>query len=480
MKNFSFYSFKFYSIISLLVLSCGPDPGPPLGDNRASAYSNEVAQKWNELFILIDKDAVGFRPAPSANYYAYISYAAYETVVPGMPSFRSLQSLFPNELTLPKSDPKKFIHWPTALNSCYYYMYKNLFANTQYRSLGGQVSNSKVQLMIEENNNFFKQKFAQEIEVSDFDNSEFWGESVAKAVFAWAKRDPIAFEANLNPSNNDPTKPGYIDWSKYNINNAIPGRWQLTNDNIDGGYFIIWGHSRTFTISEAQKLTPPPKAYNNAQNSDYYAQQLEVYNSTHVSAPFDRKEMGQLWNGDIVTEQNSPTGSIVFLLNNLFILEKTNLEKSIEAMAKIGFVLNDATVSAFHSKWTYKIESPENFIKREIDPKWEPLLNDRFSSIVGITPSYPSYPSAHSMLWSGCAVILTDLFGANYNISINRIIKNAPPFTRAIEFPSFFDVGHEASISQLYLGINARYELEVGENAGRKISKSVLALPWKK
>jgi hypothetical protein len=49
-----------------------------------------------------------------------------------------------------------------------------------------------------------------------------------------------------------------------------------------------------------------------------------------------------------------------------------------------------AVADAFISCWRVKFEQPSppvTYIKRHIDPKWEPLL---------ITPPFPEYPSGHS------------------------------------------------------------------------------------
>jgi hypothetical protein len=59
--------------------------------NTAASFDYKVVHSWNELFLNIDKDALGFRPGPGPRALAYMSIAAYEVCVPGMPKYNSLK-----------------------------------------------------------------------------------------------------------------------------------------------------------------------------------------------------------------------------------------------------------------------------------------------------------------------------------------------------------------------------------------------------
>lgn len=67
--------------------------------------------------------------------------------------------------------------------------------------------------MIENLNTKNETEYAAEINSVVFNNSKAWGQSVASAVQAWAKTD-LGYEGELNPLNNDPSKPMYYDFKK--------------------------------------------------------------------------------------------------------------------------------------------------------------------------------------------------------------------------------------------------------------------------
>ena len=74
------------------------------GQTPACAYGNQVFLKWNEVFLEIDRYALGFRPSPGPRSLAYMGLSAYESVVHTMPRFNSLRSQL-SGLNLPITSP---------------------------------------------------------------------------------------------------------------------------------------------------------------------------------------------------------------------------------------------------------------------------------------------------------------------------------------------------------------------------------------
>ncbi len=72
--------------------------------------------------------------------------------------------------------------------------------------------------------------------------------------------------------------------------------------------------------------------------------------------------------------------------------------KSAETMALLGIGLADSFIGCWHSKFEYDLLRPVTYIRRVIDPAFEPLL---------ITPPFPEYPSGHSTQSGAAAQILT-------------------------------------------------------------------------
>ncbi len=109
-----------------------------------------------------------------------------------------------------------------------------------------------------------------------------------------------------------------------------------------------------------------------------------------------------------------------------------------------------------------------SYIRRVIDPKWDPFL---------ITPPFPEYPSGHSTQSAAAATVMTNLFGEDFAFldATDRTDGLAP---RA--FPSFSAAASEAAISRLYGGIHFRAAIERGLVQGRCIGDYVNALHTKR
>jgi len=62
-------------------------------DNRPGAadFDSQVANDFMDLSIKITKETAGFSPPVAARAYGYLGLALYESVVPGMPDYNSLQ-----------------------------------------------------------------------------------------------------------------------------------------------------------------------------------------------------------------------------------------------------------------------------------------------------------------------------------------------------------------------------------------------------
>ena len=81
------------------------------------------------------------------------------------------------------------------------------------------------------------------------------------------------------------------------------------------------------------------------------------------------------------------------------------LDKSVDVLTRLGVAEADAFIGCWHAKYQYDLLRPITYIRRVIDPKWEPLLN---------TPPFPEYPSGHSTQSGAAAAVLTNLFGENF------------------------------------------------------------------
>lgn len=482
---------NFYKIVLLafvlFVASCKNDNGieTPLEETKfVKDYDHSVIYEWNELFMLIDKDALGYRPLPGPRAQAYLGLSAYETAVPGMPSFNSLKAQWGNQLQIPNFEPTKKIHWPTAINASYGYLMERFFFKTKFVEGAGHLTNTEAQRKIDALQNVLESKYKSEInDATIFNDSRAWGESVAAAVWKWAITDPYGHESDLNPLNNDKTKEFVYDWKSKSLDangKQIPGKWVPTNDNPDGGMFPFGGRFRTFATTESQKVCPPPVPFSESTSSRFYAEALNVYNSSNSNMSYEQRWIAEFWSDDIFGQTFSPPTRLVAIMDQILVKEKSDLEKAVEAAAKLGLALNDFGVSCWHSKYLYNLERPEHYIKRLIDKNWEPILVNTVNNVSGITPSFPAYPSGHSTFGGGGGVILAHLFGQNYEFT-DLCHKGRSEFIGTPRtFGSFEDAGLENALSRVPLGVHFQMDCFAGVDLGKGVARRVIALPWKK
>lgn len=459
------------------------NPIEPEEKVQVADFNHDVIWEWNEMYLQIDKDALGYRPNPSPRVLAYLGLSAYETAVPGMGSFKSLKGQFGPELNLPELPVAQKIHWPTAINASYGFLMKKFFANTKFIGGFGHLTNADAQRLIEALEQGLEAKYKSDLaDLTVLADSKAWGQSVSKAIWNWAITDPYGQDSDLNPFSNDPSKPEFYNWktkSQDSNGKLIPGKWRPTNDNPDGGLFPFGGRFRTFATSESQKLCVAPLPYSESKTSPFYAQALEVYSLSNADMPYEDRWVSEFWSDDIEGQTFSPPARIIAILDEILVTEKSTLEKAIESVAKLGLGLNDFAVNSWHSKYVYNVERPETYIQRVIDPNWETLLKNTLTGKSGLTPSFPSYPSGHSTFAGGSAVILSDLFGTNYNFT-DLCHKGRFEFIGTPRnFNSLEDAMFENAFSRITLGVHYRMDCAAGFTLGQQTARRVLKLPWK-
>jgi hypothetical protein len=486
--NFKFLRLIIPLSLVLFFVSCEKnnqdEPTNVVSNDLVADFDYSTVWEWTELFILIDKDAMGYRPCPGPRALAYLGLSAYETAVPGMPEYNSLKNQWGSELKIPAFTEGQKIHWPTAINASYGYLMKKFFFKTNFVPGVGHLTNAETARLIDATYNGLNAKYQAKINNNVvFNDSKAWGEKVATAVWAWAVTDAYGNEADLNPLNNDPSKEFYYNWKSKSMDatgKIIPGKWYPTNDNPDGGMFPFGGRMRTFATSEAQKLCPPPLPYSESKTSPYYAQALEVYTLSNPNMKYEDRWVSEFWSDDIFGQTFGPPARLFAIMDQVMAAEKSTLQTAVEGAAKLGLASNDFGVACWHSKYVYDVERPENYIKRLIDPNWEPILVNTVTGVKGITPPFPAYPSGHSTFGGGGGVILADLFGQNHEFT-DLCHKDRTEFLGIPRtYGSFEDAGYENALSRVTLGVHFRMDCLAGVALGQSISRRVLKLPWKK
>ncbi len=442
----------------------------------AREFDSEVFLRWNDAFVQIDRYADGYRPAPGPHALGYMGFAAYEAIVPAMPDYNSLARLYP-DLKMPRFDESLEYHWPAVVNEVYVYLMRRLFfymENSHPNEYG----------LIDRTYRTLHAKYEAETTPEILERSVLRGREVAKAFYEWESTDEAAHNAFLNP------RPPY--------NAPVgPGFWAPTVPDFSAGLFPYWGRVRTFAIRKEEQIARPHIPYSEHPLSLFYNQALEVYLtvkniSENGPGAYEQRWLGEFWSDDITGLTFSPATRLIAVANQVVEQERLNLEQAAELYAKLGMALKDCSVTIWESKYVYNLERPVSYIRRVVAQhhpdaaNWLPILNDPVSGFVGVTPSFPAYPSGHAGFGGAGGKILSSMFEFNDRYPgtyvftdrchMHRSEFNGTPRTLA----SFKDLAYEDAYSRIPLGVHFRMDLDEGVRLGELAAQRILELPWKK
>ena len=447
--------FLLLGLLLTFLASCQRTGNEAVTPAPSSALESTVAVRWMDTYLAIDRYAPGYRPPVAARTLAYLSLAAYETLAPVSDTYQSVAPNFAG-LKLPTFDRQQAFQADAAINATYYTLMKAYFPHVSedYRQL------------IEANYQQIDSQFAA-VDTVTLARSKQFGTAIANAVFAYSKTDAIGHEAYLHTQSAEYTPP------------SSPGLWQPTLPNYERAVLPYWGKARTFVATEADKVARKPLPYNTTVTSPMYAQALEVYTTT-TPLSRDNRWIGEFWSDDISTLTMGTAARWIEIAQEVIRHENVNLEKAVYTYAKIGLAMNDAGVACWNSKYLYNVERPVSYIRRTISPTWTTKLNDPIRNVPGITPAFPSYPSGHSGFGGAAAVVLADIYGANYAMT-DRCHEGRTEFLgMPRSFNSFDEMATENAYSRILLGVHFRMDCEEGLRMGYSIGHKVNALAWKK
>jgi hypothetical protein len=439
---------------------------------KVADYDHKVVWDWNEMLLQVERYAAGYRPGPISASVAYLNLASYEAVIAGMPDYNSMASRYAG-LNVPQINLSQEYHWPTVVNKVNEVLMTRMFpkeGNTGGNSIkeNYNINVDKVRELYLRNEAKYKTEASDEVIL----RSRTHGEAVALAFWDWFKTDVNAFEMYKDVF-------GDYDWTAR----TNPGRWVPTIPGPGKGMFPYWGKVKTLAISESQKLCRPYEYYIGkfseevGSGIDIQAREVMFY-STSEKSEFSTW-VGQFWSDDLLGLTFSPPLRFFAIADQVYDKEKTNLEVTIYCNAKLGLACHDAGVGAWNSKYYYNLERPESYVKRMLQPEFEPILAMPGGDS-GITPSFPAYPSGHATFGAAAAAVLTEVFGNGYRMTDNCHKDRADFNGTPRYFDSFDEMAQENAFSRVPLGVHFRCDAEEGYRFGQLIGTTVNELPWKK
>ncbi len=409
---------------------CRKEPGFNT-DFPPSRYSSDVIDKWMTLEIRFYKDATGIGNGAFARPFAYSGISAYESIDPGLLSWKQQYNGLTN---LPETEKSKKYNWSASVNASLAEFNRSFFTSANL--------NATDLAAIDSLENAISSTFAAE-NADVITRSVAFGKSIADAIFAWSLTD------------------GYIQ------NNAMAytppvgiGLWVPTSPApaLPAGPF--WGNDRRIIAGSGDNDAPgAPIAYSVNPGSDFYKEVNDLYQASKVLTT-DQKNMALFWRD--VPGVSTP-GHWMSITQQAIRQSKCMLDKAALGYALVGICLNDAVITVFHYKYVYNQVRPVTYIRKIIgDATWSSFIP---------TPNHPKYPAAHAVVSAAAAEGLTAAFG-----NIGPLTDHTWDYLGfpARTFNTFREFALDAGNSRFYGGIHYQPSINTGLKEGTTVGDNIV------
>ena len=406
------------------------------------AVAEKVLSTWYHLALELVRHTATYTPPVASRTLAYMGVAAFEAMASGDPGLHSLVGQLNGLTAVPDRAKGQGYDTAVILNAVMDVLVHDLFSNT------GPTGQHALETLTGR----LAEQSAADVPADVVAASRSYGATLAAAVLDWSRGDGGAVIENM----------GFP--AKWTLNPA-PGHWVPTSKIVlqQAPLLPAWGKNRAFAMPAGDACTlPAPTAYSEDKGSAFYAEALEVHD-TVVNLTKEQTQIARFWSDDAMLSY-TPPGHWIAILNQVVDEKGLDLTAHVEALARMGVAMADAFIGCWAAKYEYDLCRPITYIKKVIDPKWEPLLN---------TPPFPEYPSGHSTQSAAAASVLTALFGEDYGFTDQSPTPDGVPQR---SFKSFWEAANEAAISRLYGGIHFRPAIENGQAQGRCIAAYAIAL----
>jgi len=398
------------------------------------SYSSEVAFKWMDMQLhLILTNPTPFGGTPTQRYFAYGAIALYESVVPGMPNYKSLSGQLNEFPAMPALDHGKAYNWAVSGNAAMAAMTRSFF------TAATDVNKAKIDSL----ENALNDAYKMQADTGAFQRSVKFGKAVAELVFNWAKADR---SANANAPYTPPVGPGL---------------WVPTPPAFAPAAVPYWGNNRLMVANSLDGVDPQaPPVYSEDPNSDYYKMMKEVYDASQLLT--DEQKAVAIFYGGKPGTQGYGGGGYLSSIKAVLVQENPKLDFTAYVFAKTSIAMNDAGVGVYKVKYQYNQQRPVTYIRE--------VLGDTLWSSFIPTPPFPDFPSAHASHSGAFAEIMEGLYGTNYHFTDSTYnFQDQAPRT----FTSFADMVQEINDARFYAGIHSRTSNKAGEELGRKIGQNI-------
>jgi hypothetical protein len=273
------------------------------------------------------------------------------------------------------------------------------------------------------------------------------GEAAAAAMIALRANDGSGAPQTFLPSTTD------------------PGVWQPTPPLFGPGILLHWRDVTPFGIrSSTQFRSQPPPAITSRRYARAYNEVKEVGGMDSTARPQDRADVARFFSVALAAHVwNS-------VARQVSAAQGRSITFNARTYALINMAINDGLVSCMETKYFYVFWRPVTAIRAgdadgnvltDPDPGFTPFI---------VTPSFPSYPSAHAAASYAAREVAEQIFGTERQ-SITLSHPGIPDVV--LHYRSFHQITDDIDDARVYGGIHFRFDQEAGARQGRRVGSYV-------
>lgn len=400
-----------------------------------------VLGNWYKLLLELIRHTATYSPPVAARSFAYLGVTVFESLATGNPALRTLAGQVAGLGPLPARAEGAHDE-ACVLQAALAHAMAAHFGNT------GPTGQRAMEAMTRQMDAFAAEGIATDV----MERSRAHGLAVSQHILDWSATDGGVVIENM----------GFP--YEYSLTEG-PAHWVPTNTIAVQQHPLLpnWGKNRTFAIpAEGACGLPPALEYSEDPTSAFYAEAMVVY-ETSKTLTDEQKVIARFWSDDPMLSP-TPPGHWVSIMLQIFERDATPVDRQAEILALLGMTISDAFVQCWRSKYEHDLLRPITYIRRVIDPKWEPLLN---------TPPFPEYPSGHSTQSGAAAGVLEALLGTEFPFDDATHEDDGLPVR---SFTGFWQAAEEAAASRLYGGIHFPSANKNGLEQGRCVAGHILEL----
>jgi hypothetical protein len=221
-----------------------------------------------------------------------------------------------------------------------------------------------------------------------------------------------------------------------------------------------WGTLRPFVMKAPDECAaPPPPEFGTTPGSPIFEEAKRVRDVGRALT--EEQRLIALYWADNPGQTGTPIGHWLSIGSQMVSGQKLAVEQAAELFVLVSLAQADAFIGVWQGKYHWNLIRPRTYIRRHLDPTWEPLI---------VTPTFPEHPAGHGGQSAAASTVMTGLLGDiafddSTNLSLGHPVRH---------FASFQAAADEAAMSRLFGGIHYTTGNEAGKLVGRCVGEKVL------